>query len=156
MVQENYSSSELRNFSARIPSIKYLLKIIRVFQIAQPLKCFNVVFLFVSFFCKTTWICCATIPRLNISKIILSLCNILESVYSPQLISELERILWSINLWNQKKKKKKIRKYIAFLKRIYFKFVTSLKLAIFSVDRFVATLSYFKITQSNGSYWYLY
>ena len=107
MVQENYSSSELRNFSARIPSIKYLLKIIRVFQIAQPLKCFNVVFLFVSFFCKTTWICCATIPRLNISKIILSLCNILESVYSPQLISELERILWSINLWNQKKKKKK-------------------------------------------------
>ena len=155
MVQENYSSSELRNFSARIPSIKYLLKIIRVFQIAQPLKCCNVVFLFVSFFCKTTWIWCATIPRLNISKIILSLCNILESVYSPQLISELERILWSINLWNQKKKKK-IRKYIAFLKRIYFKFVTSLKLAIFSVDRFVATLSYFKITQSNGSYWYLY
>ena len=155
MVQGNYSSSELRNFSARIPSIKYLLKIIRVFQIAQPLKCFNVVFLFVSFFCKTTWICCATIPRLNIRKIILSLCNILESVYSPQLISELERILWSINLWNQKKKKK-IRKYIAFLKRIYFKFVTSLKLAIFSVDRFVATLSYFKITQSNGSYWYLY
>ena len=107
MVQGNYSSSELRNFSARIPSIKYLLKIIRVFQIAQPLKCFNVVFLFVSFFCKTTWICCATIPRLNIRKIILSLCNILESVYSPQLISELERILWSINLWNQKKKKKK-------------------------------------------------
>ena len=105
MVQGNYSSSELRNFSARIPSIKYLLKIIRVFQIAQPLKCFNVVFLFVSFFCKTTWICCATIPRLNIRKIILSLCNILESVYSPQLISELERILWSINLWNQKKKK---------------------------------------------------
>lgn len=155
MVQGNYSSSELRNFSARIPSIKYLLKIIRVFQIAQPLKCFNVVFLFVSFFCKTTWICCATIPRLNIRKIILSLCNILESVYSPQLISELERILWSINLWNQKKKKK-IRKYIAFLKRIYFKFNTSLKLAIFSVDRFVATLSYFKITQSNGSYWYLY
>ena len=155
MVQENYSSSELRNFSARIPSIKYLLKIIRVFQIAQPLKCCNVVFLFVSFFCKTTWICCATIPRLNIRKIILSLCNILESVYSPQLISELERILWSINLWNQKKKKK-IRKYIAFLKRIYFKFNTSLKLAIFSVDRFVATLSYFKITQSNGSYWYLY
>ena len=154
MVQGNYSSSELRNFSARIPSIKYLLKIIRVFQIAQPLKCFNVVFLFVSFFCKTTWICCATIPRLNIRKIILSLCNILESVYSPQLISELERILWSINLWNQKKKK--IRKYIAFLKRIYFKFNTSLKLAIFSVDRFVATLSYFKITQSNGSYWYLY
>ena len=156
MVQGNYSSSELRNFSARIPSIKYLLKIIRVFQIAQPLKCCNVVFLFVSFFCKTTWIYCATIPRLNISKIILSLCNILESVYSPQLISELERILWSINLWNQKKKKKKIRKYIAFLKRIYFKFVTSLKQAIFSVDRFVATLSYFKITQSNGSYWYLY
>ena len=154
MVQGNYSSSELRNFSARIPSIKYLLKIIRVFQIAQPLKCFNVVFLFVSFFCKTTWICCATIPRLNIRKIILSLCNILESVYSPQLISELERILWSINSWNQKKKK--IRKYIAFLKRIYFKFNTSLKLAIFSVDRFVATLSYFKITQSNGSYWYLY
>ena len=154
MVQGNYSSSKLRNFSARIPSIKYLLKIIRVFQIAQPLKCFNVVFLFVSFFCKTTWICCATIPRLNIRKIILSLCNILESVYSPQLISELERILWSINLWNQKKKK--IRKYIAFLKRIYFKFNTSLKLAIFSVDRFVATLSYFKITQSNGSYWYLY
>ena len=106
MVQGNYSSSKLRNFSARIPSIKYLLKIIRVFQIAQPLKCFNVVFLFVSFFCKTTWICCATIPRLNIRKIILSLCNILESVYSPQLISELERILWSINLWNQKKKKK--------------------------------------------------
>ena len=105
MVQGNYSSSKLRNFSARIPSIKYLLKIIRVFQIAQPLKCFNVVFLFVSFFCKTTWICCATIPRLNIRKIILSLCNILESVYSPQLISELERILWSINLWNQKKKK---------------------------------------------------
>ena len=106
MVQGNYSSSELRNFSARIPSIKYLLKIIRVFQIAQPLKCFNVVFLFVSFFCKTTWICCATIPRLNIRKIILSLCNILESVYSPQLISELERILWSINFLNKKKKKK--------------------------------------------------
>ena len=80
--------------------------------------------------------------------------HILESVYSPQLIPDLERILWSINLWNQKKKK--FRKYIAFLKKIYFKFVTSLKVAVFSVDRFVATLSYFKITQSNGRYWYLY
>ena len=155
MVQENYSSSELRNFSARIPSIKYLLKIIRVFQIAQPLKCFNVVFLFVSFFLQNDLNLLCNNPTLkyqqNYSKLMQ---HPWISLFSATYIRIRENSM--VNKFVKSKKKKKIRKYIAFLKRIYFKFNTSLKLAIFSVDRFVATLSYFKITQSNGSYWYLY